>query len=272
MVSGIVMPSGSLEYFFHLPIASLRDRITGAAPEGAAETCRSNNKTRRTTSYLPLTEEPEPNLFELVHRGFVAPVVEEEDVDHNPDGYPLCYEPTSDIDSIVTAIYRRFVVDVIQRSPNPKGAHKPSYCTIAVVDRASVQETVFKNPVLSDIFMACSYKIASESQWDTVFDNFWPDKSYAPPLRKTQNYSQCEYHSSWINFIQDLDNRTVEGIRAQIKVKFSDYFWIPHAQTDRIWSTKVTSGFTRLGAAGDECKAAPRLLVRLIAPIWVPVS
>lgn len=260
---GMEVEDETLEYFFGMDIDSLNYKInpTGVAPAGAALTIgRSNNKFKKTPLFVPLTDDPQPPLFNLGFRGFTLP----------PPERPVpSADPPKSIDETLTDIYQQFVVDLIQKSPNPRGSHNRSYCSIPSEDRASLSDVIFVNETLSDVWLACYYKPAQQSMWTTVFDHLWPRKNHRIPA-KSQNYTQSRYYIDWRKLCAGLDDRTVEGLRAQVQVKIDAYYWIPHAGQDKIWYTKKEPGFIRLGVLMDpsypERRAAPRILVREHSP------
>jgi hypothetical protein len=119
------------------------------------------------------------------------------------------------IDKTVTQLYRQFILDMINKSPNPKGVTKPSYCVLEREARLSVKEDVFKSPRLADVWHACQYKVCGKSDFKLAFNHlFFPRGHLTSP--KVQNYLQCQYYMKWKEICANADQNTVDEIRSEI--------------------------------------------------------
>ncbi|KAF8871326.1 hypothetical protein BD779DRAFT_1478302 [Infundibulicybe gibba] len=233
--------------------------------EVLARTRFVTNKTRHTTTYINLTGEPQPSLFNLSEQGHSLPPPEVDsgsDVEEEADERQA---PAGDIDSEITQLWRQFLIDIANKTPNPRGATNGSYLKISTAERLAVTEELYMNDRLSDMWSACQYRISSQKQWETAFDYLFP-----PPgtqiSERVQNYRQCTYFGKWQGISSLSDPATSTAIRNQLREKVFALNWIPHASQDKLWPTSVgMTGFVRLphGSTG----AAPRILVKK-EPLW----
>lgn len=219
------------------------------------------NKTALTPVYVNFTEEELPVIFHLAAEGHELPPPP---VDNGSDQEEVLDSAQSNIDTMLSQLWRQFLIDLAIKSPNPTDANVPSYCLTAADERLLVGEEYYQNRKLSNVWTACSYKIGTASEFETVFRNLFPPSKHQ--LGKSQNYKQCLYFRDYKKFVATTANAdTVAAVRAELKKRFEKLFWIPHAQTDRIWATKVIRQFKRLpvGTSGP----SPRILVRG-KPTW----
>jgi hypothetical protein len=257
----------ALKFFFHASEEEIVHKYykVGIVPRDILDKHRVvTNKTRRTTTYINFSEEPEPNLFQLAAKGHRLPPPPVDDgSDIEMEGEP---EITGDIDAEVSQLWRQFLIDVVIKSPNPRGGTTSSYLTISRQDRLTVGEDFYKNPKLSDMWTACQYKLAGTKELQLVFHHLFPPYNHKTPEKNVQNYLQCAYYRKWAEIRATANETVVVAIRQELFKKLQALVWIPHAVQDRIWPTATTApGFTRLppGTTGP----APRLLIRR-TPQW----
>jgi hypothetical protein len=173
----------------------------------------------------------------------------------------------SDIDEELTKVWRQFLLDITQKAPNKKSAAEPSYCVLSDDQRMEVDERTYQNRKLSEYFLDCQWKVASSSEWDLVFDRLFPPKNGRRLAGKVQNYETTQYYPNWAKLKDRADDETASRMRQALKKKFDSLYWMPFAQTDRIWRTKVDPKFNKSSGV-DRGVAAPQVFVRCICPLW----
>ena len=162
----------------------------------------------------------------------------------------------------VTIIWNQFMKDITAKAPNMQGGAKPSYCKLNSEQRSSVDELTYQNPVLSDYFLACQWKVGTEKDWRISFNYLWPTKG--DTKAKRQNYATCRYHQLWGEITEEFDEKTVKLARDAILLRYNSLFWLPQAYSDRIWWTKRDAQTYTLDGYGN---TGPRVLVRS-NPTW----
>jgi hypothetical protein len=214
-------------------------------------------------------DDDEPDRFNLGERGYALPppqfdAGDDMDVDEIED---LNDDLDATIDKKLTAIWYQFLIDIIQKSPNPKCQINGSYCRVPEKDRLKVRDDFYQNRTLSDIWRVCQYKMARPEDWEKVFKRLWPPKGHILAI-SAQNYSTCRYYLDWKRFVTDMPTKVVKDSCAAIKEKFDDLYWIPAATCDKMWVTnRAANGFTSL--PDDYNGPAPQLLVRgNHEPVW----
>ena len=88
-------------------------------------------------------EEEEPDLFTLGARGHVLPpptLDDGSDIDDWDSPPPEQPAPGQSIDSLLSNVWRQFIIDITGKSPNPKGITNPSYLLLTDVQRQSATE------------------------------------------------------------------------------------------------------------------------------------
>jgi len=221
---------------------------------------RVKNKARRTTAYLPADNEQQ--LFDLGPRGYeliaqpVDVVSDNEDrADDDSNGLP------KDIDKELTRLWRQFLLDLTEKAPNMGSAGKPSYCVLDPAHRLQVNEATYQDKCLSNYFVRCQWKIGTEQEFRNAFNNLWPEKGKAK--YNAQNYKNCRYYVEWGRFLDSVrDKETAANVRRALRKRFNRLFWIPHAQTDKIWWTKFDKTKPYLYHQTGNPQACPRVLVR----------
>lgn len=228
---------------------------------------RVPNKTRRTAIRAPKVDEP-PKLFSVASRiARVLPEpVEISDAEDMPTQNELLL--SGDHDNVLTNLWRQSLLDITDRVPNRRGASNETYCVLDKNERAAVDEITYQNLRLREFFDDCQYRTATESEWSAVFDRIWPEVPVLPV--KAQNYRQMRYYVAWTDFVllltrngHDEQKTALKMARAVLRKKFNDtFYWVPYAQTERLWYTKADGAKSQRIRAEDANKAAPRILIR----------
>jgi hypothetical protein len=124
--------------------------------------------------------------------------------------------------------------------------------------------TTFKSWDLSNVFTEVAYKEVTRDTWTkTVFNRYFPDKSYNPPKQNTtQNFTHLTYFNNWILLMNRADDATFKEARGAIFKQFNSLRWIPYGGSDRMWITKPMNakGWVHLPDL-DKIGAAPQLAV-----------
>ena len=233
---------------------------------------RISNKVKRTPYCLKRSDAEDPKLFDLTCQGYRLPdpVVDEgSDQGMGSENDPGNHDSDDDLNSKLSMLWRQFLVDLTAKAPNQRSADLPSYCKLSEEERLKVDDKVYKNRKLSDYWVDCQWKIATEQEWTLNFNRLWPDKNDTL-YGNTQNYKSTTYYLQWKMLIFNSEATTVYAIREQIRKRFNGLYWLPHAQTDRIWHTKFLKGFTRSNNI-NKSNLAPRVLINWTAmgrPTW----
>lgn len=260
-------------YIFGMPRAEIKDSFLKLSTIRNANPARISNRVS-TAPRQNLDNAEEPMLFDLTRKGYKLPepVVDEgSDQDDGSDNELANHDFHEDdtVDSVISDIWRQFFVDLTATAPNPKDAGSPSYCKLNPHERSLVDEHAHKNNKLSDHWLDCQWKIATESEWALGFGRLWPKKGFVL-YGRAQNYKHSTYYARWTTLTSNSDDKTICAIRGEIRKKFDSLFWVPHAQSDRIWHTKYVKGFRRSNGV-EETKPAPRILINPRArdrPMW----
>jgi hypothetical protein len=169
----------------------------------------------------------EPDRFNLAATGHALPPPEidvGDDMDAE-ESRVLNNDPTETLDRRLTMIWHQFLIDIIQKAPNPKGQMNGSYCRTKQEDRYTIQDAFYQNTVLSDIWHVCQYRIASSDLWTNTFTRLWPPTGHILSP-SAQNYSTCRYYLDWKRFISDgpdqHNNSCTQGHQRKIRSSLLD--------------------------------------------------
>lgn len=139
-------------------------------------------------------------------------------------------------DSIIDRIWAQFPYDLIQVSPNLKSRRDPAYTTLNAEQQMKVTLELFKRPVLP--FRTAWVRFRDQKFWSTTqFDRFFPPKGAR--LENLQNFTGCRYFRDWMIVMTQATPQHAKAIRAKVHKKFMQILWLPHTESDRMWSTKI---------------------------------
>ncbi|KAF8956187.1 hypothetical protein BDZ97DRAFT_1764028 [Flammula alnicola] len=247
----------TFKYFFGVKLDEIELEFFRATLIAPAHPSRVQNKARRTPHYYNWGQDSDANAFDLTQRGYqltTPPCDEGSDLSEDEN------EPENlDIDKEMTSVWRQFLLDITSKAPNSKRAHDPSHIVLSQEERTSVNEDTYKNSRLSSYFRDCQWKIATHDEWNMVFRRLWPDPT-AQLAGKVQNYTSTVYYPKWQSLLARADAATIRRMRASLKEKFDELYWMPFAQTDRIWGTKYMNSF-RKSSGFNERDAAPQIMI-----------
>jgi hypothetical protein len=229
----------------------------GIIPEDAlAENRLVTNKSKRTPTFIPEPGTTQPILFHLAEHGHELPA---RPIDSGSDmDMDNVEDNEEDIDTTITHLFRQFLIDIMNKVPNPRGVENPSYCTLDREERLSVTEDLFMNRQLAGVWRRCQYKSASSKDFIHAFHHLFPPLGHK--TGKVQNYRQCRYYIKWKEICHTADEKTVNIIRLEIRKRVMKFAWLPHASQDKMWPTKHLTGFVHYPLGSDG--AAPRILLR----------
>ncbi|KAF8872962.1 hypothetical protein BD779DRAFT_1425436, partial [Infundibulicybe gibba] len=147
-------------------------------------------------------------------------------------------EPEGTLDNTLSKIWRQFIVDLLSKSPNQKGAGSPSYLKISRRDRLASTDEVLKSKDLARYWTDCAWKVAEAKEWEVAFKHLWPPKAHVL-VGAVQNYGNCTYYLKWKELLSRMTDEDAEKVRQQIRARMDRLMWWPNAQQDRIWCTRV---------------------------------
>lgn len=223
------------------------------------------NKSTRTVTYIPEPGMAQPILFNFAQMDVTLPPPafdggsDLEDEGDNPD-------EGMGIDETITQLYHQFLIDIMAKSPNPKGARKPSYCVLSADARSSITEDLFKTRRLPEVWRACQYKRAGLGDFRVAFDHLFPRRDHRTGA-KVQNYLQCQYYMKWKEICATADAHTVSKVHTEIWNRVSKFIWLPHAMQERIWATNNMPRFMQYPPNSSPYAPAPHILIRK-EPEW----
>ncbi|RDB15070.1 hypothetical protein Hypma_005467 [Hypsizygus marmoreus] len=262
----------SFRYFFGVDFAEVDTEFFGAGLVVPRDPTRVQNKTRRTLVWYNWGQESEDKIFHLVDRGYAMnPGDHDEGSDVEMDKEAEEEDATKqfsdmDLDTALTWIYRQFLLDVTSKAPNRLLTQEKSYCILTTEQRTRVTEATYKNERLSEYFRDCQWKVVGAKHWQLIFDRFFPPKGKKLPS-SSQNYRSMKYFLLWDDLRGKTDAATFYRIRGEIKARFDKLYWMPFAQTDRVWWTKFDKTFTKSSGL-PRLDASPLVFVNRRAPTW----
>ena len=170
-------------------------------------------------------------------------------------------------DARISQIWNQLFVDILQVSPNRRGAQSPAYCTLAAEQLLTVTSAMFQQPVLP--FSDVQLKRVNEVTWDeTFFDRFFPREpiTAANSSIPAQHFASCSYYQLWQALRAQVDDNTADIIRQQLLVRWKTLHWLPYSGSDRMWATRrFASGYSLRLPRGSE-GAAPQIAISSRAP------
>jgi hypothetical protein len=86
-------------------------------------------------------------------------------------------------------------------------------------------------------------------------------------IGKKQNYGSMQYYLDWDKLKAKVDENTFRQMRREVKGKFNELYWMPAAQSDRVWKTKFDPKFRKSSGAPAQ-EAAPMVLLHGLASLW----
>lgn len=176
------------------------------------------------------------------------PVVEPtgEDIPLEPDALP------SSLDVQMQKIWDQLAFDIFSESANPKSRKAPSYILLDADDRQMVTTGTFKSLNLSKIFRNVHYRNCDTKTWHLQLTRYFPIEEQPVAL---QNFKELTYWLDWRNLLEGRTREDKRKMQKAIQMEFDKLLWIPWADSDRLWTTRVprTKGYKFLPKGGDVC-------------------
>lgn len=160
----------------------------------------------------------------------------------NRDGRDIFLAPNANVDSILDNILAQFAYDIIQRSPNQKYSSQGAYCTLTQEQQMLVTIDLFKGKVLP--FERAWLRFSIWDDWVNMVNCLFPDIEQAP-ITNPQNYGSCRYFYLWDRLMRNLGSPGDRlEVRRAVARHIASYHWLPYANSDRIWQSKVQNSGT----------------------------
>jgi hypothetical protein len=250
---GPCMSPPSFKFFFDgmtIQDVQFKFKRSGIVDRESIARFRPTNK-KSCLQYIPITDTPEPTLFNLGSQGlYLPPPARDDGSDLEECSTPPPDEGPSDIDTRLSNLWRQFVMDITYKAPNRRGVINPSHVKLGQSERLSADESPFETLNLAKVFNAVWYKNADEVRWKQSFDWLFP------PLgrriaKDVQNYGACQYYHTWLELLDanKNDKNLINEIRKKFYNRIRKWQWIPNATYDCIWTTSAkkpaSKSFTR---------------------------
>ena len=268
------LPDNAFFFFFRSSKVDIYLDLTSSVLVKPTNSLRTQNKSQRTKMYINEGQNPPTNDFNLEARGIrcASPVYYEDESgandgdDHvNPRTVNVS-DPSDPIDVKLTKIWRQFLLDVTSKAPNFRDGARPSYCKLSLAERMVVNQKTYQNSMLSDYFLDCQWKVVENKDWQLIFDRLFP-KIGKDLIGKVQNYMSTRYYPAWIALRDAETPEVFNACRKEIKKSFDQLFWMPFAQTDRIWHSRYMASFQRPPPLNRQVPS-PLIYINGFSPRW----
>ncbi|TFK30985.1 hypothetical protein BDQ12DRAFT_730072 [Crucibulum laeve] len=268
MSHGPQITQSAFKYFFGMTFQDVEDKYysVGIDTEPIIRPpSYVTTKSQRTPRFHPWTEEENTRIFSLEDRGFTLPPPDIDDGSDNDDmDIDDDEEEHLSLDDRLSVLWRQFLQDLMMKCPNPKGRNE-SYCRLTILERSKVNEDVYMNKALSEIFNACQWKYAKTDDIERAFNYYWPVKTHQLP-HKSQGYRQCRWYQDWKRLMDEVNGASATIMRKEIWKRFKKLLWVPVGTSDKIWVSKGNGvGFERLPRGSEG--AAPQIYT-WFDPLW----
>ncbi|KAG6852775.1 hypothetical protein C0991_009198 [Blastosporella zonata] len=273
---GNTLPAPSIRYWFdgmNLPELVAKYAKSGIVDHDTVRGRRvTTNKRKPTPRIVP--DVPETILFSIERYGEQVipptPVDDGSDIEEYREPLPSA----ENLNEFTSNLWRQFIVDLNLKSPNPRGATTTSYLKLTEAQRHVFNEDFYKSLGLSELFHHVAYRNAPVDDWRRAFDWFFPARSEREFDKKVQ-YSSTIYFPQWMAYNKGDDSMDVFlTVRKELWQRFRSLEWVPDAQQDKMWPTKVHHGFARWPKRfylDGKKMPAPRILLKpgRFARVWV---
>ncbi|KNZ79311.1 hypothetical protein J132_10732 [Termitomyces sp. J132] len=267
---GPALVLGAFRYFFGKTFQEIEAKIVKPmiVNKELLRGKRMTTNKRKLPHYFVAEGEPLPRLFDNLGRSgerkVPPPVVDDgsdvEDLDDDA-------QPQLTVNEHVTLIWSQFLMDVPNKSPNPRGAGRHSYIKLDDEERGQGKEEVFKTLDLSLIFRTVAYRKGSLKDWQRAFGWLFPDRGVQIGA-SVQGYPTSIYFQKWLRWANDDRNDLdlLKSVRSALWDRFRNLEWIPDAQQDKMWPTGLTPAFQRwpenFNQKARKAYPAPRILLK----------
>lgn len=136
----------------------------------------------------------------------------------------------------VAEIVDQFPSCVMQLVPDPSTATETPWVLISPATRKRVDCNLFKTYQILDVFPHVQFKVVNEHGWYYIFDRYFPEKDSSP--KKRQHFTRAQYLIQWTNLMDASDHEAAKDLRQTVFKWFKELYWVPHPESDRMWSRK----------------------------------
>jgi hypothetical protein len=237
---------------------------------------RNEQRTRNRVQQRHKILEDVPRVFNLERKGHSLPPAprdlgsdleeSESDLDDSSDE-----DVPKGLDQMLDRLLAYFWIDILEVSPNQKKATGSCYLVDALDQKARKKADIFiyQNRNLAEVFKDCLWYVGGKKEWRNNFDILWPDRE---KIRrgKVQNYGNMKYYKAWNEWTRRSTEEAVSDAKAELWKVFRTVYWLPYAQSDRVWDSRLrrTEKFQKSsGISADS--PAPKVMVYKKKPEWV---
>ncbi|KDQ22060.1 hypothetical protein PLEOSDRAFT_1108039 [Pleurotus ostreatus PC15] len=236
------LTENAFTFFFGTNLKGIQHFDFGTTIRRPPNPDRIRNKVTKTPKLWPEAENRElDHPFTIpddaIHR--IQPMDQDEgsdlgDDDTVDDGLP------GNVNDALELIWKEFLVDLAEKSPNRSSRQDPSYCRLDANQRKRIRESAYIGDP-TEFFDDFQWKYASVEEWRRVFSRLFPDKTQDVSGR-VQGYHTTRWFQDWIKLRARVDSVGLEDMRKQLKRRVNRFCWLPFAQTDKLWTTKAQTG------------------------------
>ncbi|KAG2062944.1 hypothetical protein BDR04DRAFT_983094, partial [Suillus decipiens] len=138
-------------------------------------------------------------------------------------------------------IQHQFASDIFQLAPSPRLAPNSPWILLDSAQRMQAKVDILQSLDLSLIFRQVQYQFISKDNWsNALFKLYFPAKG-TPIPKALQQFPSASYYRQWKALMDRLDEDNAKIIQNNNLQWFDKLLWVPHAESDRMWSTKKGS-------------------------------
>jgi len=245
LATGRVLKNESIRYFFKMDYTEIQEHLepVGVRRKVQVPPTRYPNKRRKTLKLWEGEGEGEAEtLFDLESKGFKMPASGYDNGEDRHAYAPGDLSEDASLDRTCTSIWKAFITDVLQKSPNPVGERHPSYMTMNMNERMRGNSEPFKSLHLSHMFRRVRIQTCDRTTWYNHFDRLFPAKTAPLLCSTTQGYLTSNWWPKHNRLIRKLDRPAADAYRARFRVLFDELKWVPSTACDRVWQSNSKKG------------------------------
>jgi len=161
--------------------------------------------------------------------------------------------------SRLSDIKRCFASDIFQLAPNPKSNLERPWVLLDSTQKEQTKIHIFQSQDISRVFSQAQYRIMSGTDWnDLVFRRYFPVKG-ATMAKALQHFPFASYYMLWEALMNRLDEGKAKITRDHVLNWFDTLHWVPHPESDRMWSTREATGRSWVRVPPGPAQNCPRL-------------
>jgi hypothetical protein len=184
---------------------------------------------------------------------------------HRPtfDASPSRMTADSTISTELSAIQHQFPSDIFQLAPSPKSASISPWVLLHPAQRMHTKIDIFYSLDLSRVFNQVQYRVINDADWNNlVFQRYFPAKGTSM-AKALQHFPSASYYRQWQSLMDRLDEDQAKTVQNDHLLQwFNKLCWVPHPESDRMWSTKKGGKeWIRLPGGDSDQGNCPRIAV-----------